>query len=75
VEKLKDGAEELHDGMTEFDEDGIQKLAGIVNDDLTQLIDRMKAIQQVDENYRSFAGISDTMDGTVKFIIKTDSIG
>ena len=35
----------------------------------------VKAIADVSKNYRSFAGISENMDGQVKFIYRTDAIG
>ena len=39
-----------------------------------ELFDRLKAIQEADEGYRSFAGISDNMDGSVKFIVKRTAL-
>ena len=34
----------------------------------------MKALKDAGEGYNSFSGISDDMDGSVKFIIRADSI-
>ena len=75
VGELKDGAQELHDGMVKFDEEGIQKIADLFDGDLEAVLDALRGIQDADKSYRSFAGISDNMDGTVKFIVKSDSIG
>ena len=74
VEQLKDGSEELRDGMEKFNEEGIEKLTEIFEEDLETLADRLKALKDAGNEYRSFAGIPDDMNGSVKFIIKTDSI-
>ena len=74
MEELKDGSEELRDGMEEFNEDGIQKLVDYFNDDIEKLIDRLEAVQDAGMAYQTFAGMSEEMDGNVKFIIKTDAI-
>ena len=74
VSKLKDGAMQLRDGLATFDEEGIQKISDLAGADLDTLVERLQAISQVSRNYNSFAGISDDMDGTVKFIIKTAEI-
>lgn len=74
VNKLYDGSVELHDGMVKFDKEGISKLYDTVNDDLQGVLDRLKALKKLGDNYKSFSGKSDSMDGSVKFIIKTDEI-
>lgn len=74
VEKLKDGAEELKDGMEELNEDGIQKLKKIFVDDVDEMIERLQAIQKVGDDYQSFVGMNDEMNGNVKFIIRTEGI-
>ena len=42
--------------------------------DLDGLADRLRRISEVSKNYKSFAGIDDSMDGKVKFIYRTDAI-
>ena len=74
VTKLYDGSVELHDGMVKFDKEGINKLYDTVNDELQGTLDRLKALKKLGDNYKSFSGKSDSMDGNVKFIIKTDEI-
>ena len=75
VTQLRDGAMQLSDGLKEFNEKGVQKLVDLVDNDLDGLLERVKAIADVSKNYRSFAGISEDMDGQVKFIYRTDAIG
>ena len=74
VDELKDGTEELLDGVHEYNDDGIQKLYDTVNGDLQNLLDRVDVIADLSEAYQSFSGKSDTMEGSVKFIIETEAI-
>lgn len=74
VTALRDGAMKLSDGLKEFNEKGVQKLVDAVDGDLGGLITRVKATADVSKDYNSFSGISDDMDGQVKFIYRTDSI-
>ena len=75
VTQLRDGAMQLSDGLKEFDEKGVSKLTELVEGDLEGMLERVRAIADVSKNYRSFSGISDDMDGQVKFIYRTDAIG
>lgn len=73
ITRLKDGAMQLSEGLSQFNEKGIQKLADSV-DDAETFTERLKATVKVSKNYRAFAGISNWMDGNVKFIYKTAEI-
>lgn len=75
ITKLRDGSLQLSDGLKEFDEKGISKIVNVFDGDLRSLTERMKAIKSVSQNYRSFSGILDDMDGQVKFFFRTDGIG
>ena len=72
VEKLKDGAMQLSDGLKEFNEKGIQKITEALDGDYEGLADRIRGIAQVSREYKSFSGIADGMDGQVKFIYRTE---
>jgi len=74
VAQLKDGALQLSDGLKEFNEKGVQKLIDAVDGDLDGLLTRIRATADVSKDYKSFAGISDEMDGAVKFIYKTGAV-
>ena len=74
VSKLDDGAGQLYDGMVQFNEEGISKLVDAFNGDAKDLLSRVDAIIQAGENYTTFTGLSDEQIGSVKFIIKTDTI-
>jgi putative membrane protein len=74
VGDLKDGAKQLKDGLNEFYDEGVRKLSDAVNGDLTDLLDRLRAVADAGRSYRSFAGKPDNMNGSVKFIYRTDSV-
>ena len=75
VTQLRDGAMSLSDGLRTFNEEGIHKLTEAVDGDLSGLSERLRATVETAQGYTSFAGIADDMDGEVKFIYRTDSIG
>lgn len=75
VQQLRDGAMQLSDGLQEFDEKGIQKLADAVEGDLDQLVLRLQAAVEAAQTYQTFAGLAEGMNGTVRFVYKTDGIG
>lgn len=75
ITQLRDGSMELSDGLKQFNEEGIQKLIEAVDGDLDGLSNRIRVTADVAKHYTSFSGISEHMDGDVKFIYKTDSIG
>lgn len=77
IEKLADGAVDLYDGMKQFQEDGADKLADTMTNLLdggNELKDTMKAVSNASKDYKSFSGISDDMDGSVKFIMTTEEL-
>ena len=74
VVELKDGSLELKDGTVEFNDEGIQKLLDMFNGDLQELSDRMDAVKSAAKGYQSFSGISDGVQGNVRFIYKTEAI-
>jgi len=74
VGKLDDGADELYNGMVKFNEEGISKLVDAFSGDTKDLLDRIDAVVQAGENYKTFTGLAKDQIGSVKFIIKTDSV-
>ena len=71
---LADGNQTLADGMKEYKEEAIDKLTDLFNGDISSVTDRIDAMSSLAKEYRSFAGISDGVSGTTKFIIETESI-
>lgn len=71
---LRDGAKALKDSMKTFDEDGIQELSDLAGDDLTDVIDRVKALKDADVAYDNYSGLAKGSTGEVRFVIETDAI-
>lgn len=77
LSKLADGADTLADGMVEFRRDGVNKLTGTVDDLLgsgSSFHKRLKKIVNASSDYKSFSGIPEGMDGSVKFIMSTSAV-
>lgn len=75
--KLEGGAKVLSQSYEKFHNEGIKKLyskAGDLICDVNDLKDTIDALQSFSKSYRAFSGISNEMDGEVKFILKTDEI-
>ena len=70
--QLNDGAGRLNDGLNQFNEEGISKLTGALDQDqlhglktvLDEMTDRLN-------DYTSFAGAPDDAESSVKFVYKT----
>ena len=52
-----------------------EKLVSVLGDDVEGLAERLTATVEVSRNYRSFSGLTDGMDGAVRFIYRTEAIG
>mgnify|MGYP000445871059 CR=1 FL=1 len=77
ISKLYKGSDKLNDGMNTFKKDAIDKLATTitdVTDGLDGTIDRIKGIQKASEDYQSFSGIDNDMNGSVKFVLSTQEV-
>lgn len=74
VSQLRDGSMQLSDGLKQFNDEGISKITSLLKDDVGDLGERLKATIKVSQNYKSYSGLTDGMDGEVKFIYKTEEI-
>lgn len=75
IGELLDGSKDLAEGMAKFDEEGIQKLTSLTDGDLGDIVDRLEAVQDYAEEYKSYGGCPAGLECSTKFIYKTDSIG
>ena len=70
--QLKDGSGRLKDGLNQFNDEGISKLTGALDEDqihdLKIVLDEMSSRL---EDYTSFAGAPEGAESSVKFIYKT----
>ena len=74
VDELEDGSKQLMDGMAQFDEDGIQKLTEAYNGDVKSLLQKLEAVENAGESYQTFTKLAKGTTGSVKFILRTESI-
>lgn len=70
---LKDGSCTLAESMRQFEEQGTKQLKAIVEEQLGDVVDRLKALNSSEAEYDTFSGKSSSMDGNVKFIIETEA--
>ena len=75
VSRLREGSMQLSDGLKQFSDEGISKITSLLKDNVGDLGERIKAIIKVSQNYKSYSGLTEGMDGEVKFIYKTDEVG
>lgn len=75
VAELFEGSGELRDGVIRFNDEGIQKLAKIVNEDMDKYYERLCAVRDYAGEYQSFSGVKDGTECSVQFIYKTEGIG
>ena len=74
VTLLRDGAMTLNEGLQTFNAEGISKITSLKDSDLGKIATRLKATTDVAAHYKSYSGLTDEMDGEVKFIYKTEEI-
>ena len=74
ISALTEGAGALNEGLIQFNDEAIQKLVDAANGDFGGLVERLNAVSDAAESYRSYSGISDGTKGSVKFIFRTDEI-
>lgn len=74
VGTLGNGAHELADGIVQFNEEGIEKILNSYNGDIQPLVERIKAVLDAGEGYQAYTNIADGVNGSVKFVYKTEAI-
>jgi putative membrane protein len=77
ADKLANGSKESDENMKKFDKEGIQKISSEIDSkmgDLQDIIDVKDELVKISNNYGTFSGVGDKMDGKVKFVMKTDEI-
>lgn len=74
ADELNVGAITLKDGMIQFNEEGVEKITSLALDDGTKWVDTFKQMITLGKEYQSFAGKTQTMEGSVMFIYKTEGI-
>ena len=60
--------------MVKFDKEGISKLTDTFEGEGKNVVDRLKATMDASHDYHTFTKLPDGMDGSVKFIIRTEAV-
>ena len=74
VDQLSDGAHQLADGIVTFNEEGIEKILNSYHGDIEPLMERIQAVLDAGEDYQTYTDIADGVNGSIKFIYKTDAV-
>ena len=77
INDLAEGSKTLSDGIKEFNTNGIMKLDSTAAPKLQEVKDILSVkdeLVKLSEDYKSFTGIAEGTEGTVKFVMRTDEI-
>ena len=66
---------QLSDGLKQLNEEGFQKLVDAMDGDVEPLLERARALAGISGDYQTYSGLDAAMDGSVKFIYRTEAIG
>lgn len=75
-ETLHDGAKALSDGQQKFKTEGIDKLKeelDLGTDEIEMLKDIVNAVNDLNKQYREYAGDNENMDVTTRYVFRTQS--
>lgn len=70
IKQLRDGSQQLSQGLQKL----YDSVKNVVDVDIAGLMARINALTEISGNYKTFSGVSDDMDGKVKFFFRTDEI-
>lgn len=74
IQALASGSEKLTEGLQEFSDQGISKVADSIDNDLVAPLNRFDAVVQAGREYNNFSGLPTGSKGSVKFVYETDAI-
>lgn len=72
TKKLLKGSDELRDGLKKFDDKAVDKITGLIKDNIAPLSDRFEAVKTFADTYSSFAGADTAVECSTVFIFKND---
>lgn len=74
TKSLQEGANTLFNGMTKFNEDGIEKICSKINGDARDLKVRAEKLAKLSLDYNNYTKIEENQEGRVQFIFITDAL-
>ena len=69
--KLNNGANDLYQGITKFNNSGINKIDDLVNNKIKNKLGDVKELKKLSDNYTSFGSKDNSCKGNTKFILVT----
>lgn len=64
----------MYEGISKFNQEGIEVICNYVNGDLKDLSVRLEKLQELSEEYNNFTMLDTANEGSVKFILVIDSL-
>lgn len=74
IAQLLEGAQALSDGLGTFNTNGVEKLSTLVNENMETLLENLRSMISAAKSYQTYTGLADGVEGTVRFIWRTDAI-
>ena len=77
TEKLENGTSELYDGVSKLKKEGLDQISDKGNtalDSIDGFVEVKDELVQMSKDYGVYSGLSDEMDGVVKFVMRSNSI-
>ncbi len=73
LDSLLDGAQTLSNGIEQFDNEGINKIATLVNDKVKPTSNKLQSLTKLANDYNTFTKTSNNVDSNTKFVLVIDS--
>lgn len=74
VDQLQLGSLDLLNGMNQFKSEGTGKLQNEYNENIKTVLDRFQSLTGNNAHYKTFSGLAEDMEGSVKFVFQTAEI-
>lgn len=74
INALYDGSVRLDNGMTQFKEEGIDKVSDFMNGEFTEITERIKAVISAANDYTIYTMAEEGKSTSVKFIYETEGV-
>lgn len=77
TEKLENGTSELYDGVSKLKKEGLDQISDKGNtalDSIDGFVEVKDELVQMSKDYGVYSGLSEDMDGVVKFVMRSNSV-
>ena len=74
ADSLNEGTNQLVEGISKFNKEGIDKIVRYINGDLRNMTEKIKKLQELANNYDNFTMLENGTEGNTKFIMIVDAL-